>query len=355
MIDWVTVRIPFPHVKPFNDGCVVSISESGEVDWKTEKYINVKGSYDSNIRIKSLHDDHPCSHILLDGNPVKFLQGHNVWGSSDLLGLLAETLVKVLQTLQQPINFEFATIACRKATLSRVDINYMYDVGSPERAMSFLDNLGNNASLSHRGRGVFSGDTLYFGKRSRRWALKMYAKGKELKSHKPKGFTPSMLKSVTTFADKAVRIELVLRGLELKHTALGMDHRVVNNWEEDTPELLYSSYLSKLQISDNMKVLDSEIDDKLMGDLPPRLRSVLLLWQQGQDLKSLYPKNTYYRYRRELKEAIDLDINVPSGNVPKKKEKSNVISFPTVIEAKPVGVPDWAIGTELYFEPRHIR
>lgn len=355
MIDWVTVKIPFPHVKSFNDGCVMSISESGEVDWKTEKYINVKGSYDSNIKIKSLHDDHPCSHILLDGNPSKFLQGHNVWGSDNLIGLLSETLFKIFEILEHPVDFAFIPAACKRGVLSRVDINYMYDVGSPERVMSFLDNLGNNASLSYRGRGIFSGDTLYFGKRSRRWALKMYAKGKELRSHKPKSFTPSILESVTSFADKAVRIELVLRGLELKHTSLGIDHRVVNNWKEDTPELLYSSYLSKLQVSDNMKVLDSELDDKLLGDLPPRLRSVLLLWQQGQDLKSLYPKNTYYRYRRELKEAIDLDINVPSGNTPEKKETSNVVSFPTVIEAKSVSVPDWAVGTDLYFEPRYIR
>jgi len=36
------------------------------------------------------------------------------------------------------------------------------------------------------------------------------------------------------------------------------------------------------------------------------------------------------------------------------REVSNVVPLFKVLEAVPVGVPDWAEGTPLYFEPRRI-
>ena len=32
------------------------------------------------------------------------------------------------------------------------------------------------------------------------------------------------------------------------------------------------------------------------------------------------------------------------------KQPDNVVPFIRIIEAKPMGVPDWAIGTDLYFD-----
>jgi II/X family phage/plasmid replication protein len=45
---------------------------------------------------------------------------------------------------------------------------------------------------------------------------------------------------------------------------------------------------------------------------------------------------TFYRYRTQLlKYGVDISTKSP-------KEKSNVIPLIRVLEAKPVGIPDWA-------------
>ena len=93
MIDWITIRIPCSHATPINGGKFVSISSDGEEEWNTDKFLPVEGSYSSKISIRSLStdiitDNNRFTHIELSGNPVKFLQGHNIWGTDSLLDLI---------------------------------------------------------------------------------------------------------------------------------------------------------------------------------------------------------------------------------------------------------------------------
>ena len=73
------------------------------------------------------------------------------------------------------------------------------------------------------------------------------------------------------------------------------------------------------------------------------------LWREGNDLRSILSRPTFYRYRQELlKHGIDIAV---------KQERispdfSNVVPLRTVLHAYPLTVPDWAVGTSLYFEPR---
>jgi II/X family phage/plasmid replication protein len=83
--------------------------------------------------------------------------------------------------------------------------------------------------------------------------------------------------------------------------------------------------------------------------LPPRLRGPVQLWYAGHDLKTLYPRATWYRYRSEILKATSLDIALSSPH--KAEEVTNVVRLVTVLEAKPTVIPDWAYGTPLYFEP----
>jgi II/X family phage/plasmid replication protein len=63
----------------------------------------------------------------------------------------------------------------------------------------------------------------------------------------------------------------------------------------------------------------------------------------------MFPSTTFYRHRAELlPHGIDIATLVPREGV------SNVVPLHRVLEAVPVSVPDWAIGTPLYFEPRRV-
>lgn len=347
MIDWVQVSIPYWHTTPINGGHVVSIKPSGEIDWQVEKRLQVRGSHDSSIQIRSEHKDHSCSHIRLDGNPVKFLQGHNVWGSCDLVGLIVSCLWDILPKVLPPDevkSFDYLWITTLCGKLTRLDLTNMYDLGNSQRALSWLRAASDSANLKHRGKGQFSGDTLYWGKGSRRWTLKMYCKGLELLAHKPKQVSPDhpqYLESVTDFANKALRVELVLRGMEL--TKLGLSS--VQDWNEPQFDDVYTSYLSGLEFSQNMKVV-SEI--KNLEKLPSRLRSVALLWSEGHDLREFYSRAQWYRHKKDILECIGLDISLPPPI--QRPDSSNVIPLFVILEAKPMEIPEWAQGTPLYFE-----
>lgn len=377
MIDWVSVLIPLGHSKLINGGNVVSIDPDGNTEWTVERRLSVEGSYGSSIQLRSEHRAGWCSHLRLDGNPVKWLQGHNVWGTDDLSGLITACLSRVLLLVAPELVTDFSLSVdataqrCRGvepaewrdtasglhdlgnallpyvvcSEITRIDITGMYDLGNSQRVLTWLRAASDSANMSHRGKGQFSGDTLYWGKKSRRWALKMYPKGAELKAHKPKkGVSdhPNYLEGVTNFADRALRVELTLRGMELKDKRLSG----VQDWREGVLETVYSSYLEGLEFSQNMKVTETPLDYE---KLPARLRACALAWSEGHDLRTMYPRATWYRYRNEIMSIIGLDISLPPPR--QRPEKSNVIPLFTILEAKPMGVPDWAKGTDLYFEP----
>lgn len=41
-----------------------------------------------------------ASHLLIDGNPSKFLQGHNVFGFDALIPLVRDTVLQIAEALE---------------------------------------------------------------------------------------------------------------------------------------------------------------------------------------------------------------------------------------------------------------
>jgi II/X family phage/plasmid replication protein len=85
----------------------------------------------------------------------------------------------------------------------------------------------------------------------------------------------------------------------------------------------------------------------ILDDLPARLIAVYKLWKDGEDPRGMYPKATFYRYRREfLSHGIDIAIRQPST-------PDNVIPLIRVLRPEAIAqVPYWAIGTSLYFDTK---
>ena len=85
MIDWVTAILPCDHdPSKLISGMVMSFDAKGDSEWVVNKKLTVEGSYSTKIQIKS----HTDSQIWVSGNPAKFLQGHNVFGTDDLSYLM---------------------------------------------------------------------------------------------------------------------------------------------------------------------------------------------------------------------------------------------------------------------------
>lgn len=325
MIDWISATIPCMHNSDvLTSGYVVSLDANNDVQWTVTKKLSVEGSYSSKIQIASNGSD-----IYITGNPVKFLQGHNLFGTNDLNDLMNKFFDKLL-TLDlglHPTTEQRENIRKGFYNLSRVDVNETWHLNNKNDVMAWIRAVGNTGYMKHRGVGQFSHDTVYFGQKSRRWSLKCYSKGHEIKAkghHLPKDLQfPEMLE----YADKSLRIEGCIRSLELKRLGLHFAH----HWTVDTAKVLLLNLLSNLQLSDTYMLKDDVLDT-----LPTRLRLVYQTWLNGDDLKHIYKKSQYYAIRKQML-AYGVDIASPSP-----QEKTNVIPLVRVLEAQPVGIPDWA-------------
>ena len=327
MIDWVTAKLPCNN--KLRSGCVAKLDADGNVEWLSQSWLPVEGSHSTNIMVKSLTPQT----IQISGNPAKWLQGHNLFGTNNLMKLMWLFFLSLHEQLcdeLSPTIDQLEMIENGRYSVSRVDINETWHLKNQFDVKAWIRSAGQKVNMPYRGKGVFSGDTLYWGKGSKYYYLKCYSKGDEINSKKsnfPDDLrTPEMLE----YADKALRLEIVLCSKSLREWHINMPCV----WSPDMPKMLLVEHVRKLEMSNNFK-----LSDDVLNNLPTRMKLAYLGWLSGEDLRQILPKNTFYRYRRKLKE-YDIDIALVRDL---DKPVDNVIPLIRVLEAEPVGIPDWAI------------
>lgn len=311
----------------------MSLNAAGEIEWRTQKWFNARGSHDSTLAVKI--DGRGDLHI--SGSPAKFFQGHNLFGSSDVQAIGIELCERVLAEVPGVVmngETEMALAELRVDVL-RVDINETFSTGSRERCHAWLREAADAATMKHRGRGVLDRETVYWGRRSRHFGIKGYCKGHELEQRGHELATALRTEAMLAYADDALRIEVQFNARYLR----GLGRGVLSSWQIGDPDRLYVEHLARVNFAGNVRMSPTEL-----SSLPRELRKTYALWQAGEDLRALMSRMTFYRHRRQL---LSLGIDIAS-----KQPKSNVVRLLPIIEARPKGIPEWAVGTALYYEPR---
>jgi II/X family phage/plasmid replication protein len=294
------------------------------------------------------HTADRCSHVIIDGNPAKFFQGHNLWGSDDLPSLAVALATSVANRLGIEVHpDDLSSWLTGDIQLTRVDCTLAFHLDSPAQVLAWIRSAEQTAYMAHRGRGTLLGtSTLVFGFKSRRWSLKIYAKGPEVRKLIKKQPAIANLPHALAWADRCLRAELQLRSLELKRERLSF----VRNWmacDELRSETVTAKLLSE-KLGAMTMTTTASISAEVLEGLRPPLRVAVAAWEAGHDLRQSLTRPTFYRYRAELlPHGIDIATVMP-------KDVSNVVPLYRVLEAKPVTAPDWAMGTMLYFEPRLV-
>lgn len=320
---------------PINSGEVFSVAADGEIEWRAPKRVQASGSYDKKISIKSVGGDGRgnATHLWVSGNPSKFLQGHNVFGSDDLVNLVYDTFVLICNQFKFKPSFnELLAVRSGDYEVNLVDINYSYELRTRSDVLAFIRAMEFKAKTRH-GRPVSKGGTLYFGKTSERWAIKLYCKAEEITSKT--GRLPDDLigRGIESWADNKLRVELRLHNKEL----IKLDLSKAKYFKPNLIRKLFNDYIGKVKMSDQVI-----LSDEVIEGLPNNLRTSYTLWSEGHDLRFLMSKRTYYRHRRELLEfGINIDM-APCG-----KASTNVVPMFRVLEAKPAEIPRWAFNEGL--------
>lgn len=338
MIDWLDISIDLLH-DPLPAGKVMSVTPDGELDWETSKRIEVKGSHDSKIYFRSQggNGQGRATVLYMSGNPAKFIQGHNVFGTEDITALVSRALLKASEQFSFPIDLAIERAKRGDFQVKRIDITRSFAFGSRQEVKSVLSYLAVN-SRSRMGRPQTKGTTVYHGMGSRRWSLMWYCKGDEVEKRGriPGAFDSTPIKS---FADNLLRSELKLLSKELTK-------REITHGYQLTPEVidrLYRDYFGRVEMSEQAKIPSEEL-----VSMRRCIRDTYLMWSNGIDVQGTMKDATFYRHRSDLL-AYGIDIAIPT-----QPEDSKVIPMFRQVTGSPVGIPDWAYQSGLVYDPNQI-
>lgn len=337
MIDWLTATIFLVHW-PIPAGSVMSIHPDGTVEWESLKKTRVRGSFESSIQVRSqgaLDGEGRATQLYIDGNPAKFLQGHNVFGSSDLTGLLLAVLGRVVESMQLGV----LPIGLASAKVHRLDFTHSFQFDSRNDVRAYIRSLGLKTH-ARVGRPTYSHGTCYFGKTSRRWTIKVYSKGDELDSRKKGHALPDDLPHrdlIYSEADRLARVELTLRGLELKR----LDRLNVHDWTPTQLNDSYREYVGRIDMT-NQLALPTDV----IQSIRRAFRDTYFLWEKGIDPSTMMPQNTFYRHRRELL-PFGVDIAIPCD----RETGADVIPLVRMLEGRLYEAPTWAYEEGMIFQP----
>lgn len=328
MIDWVSAVIPCQNAGNLAGGRILCVDVDGEVQWETNRRVSVEGSYSSKFQVKSDGD----THLWISGNPSKFLQGHNLFGSNNLRQLVTLLMIELTDRLNlKPSSEDFYAWHEGRYDLKSVDIAECYRLNSTKDVDNWIRSAAPLVRGKHQGVSAYGGETIYVGQKSRRIALKIYNKARELQKHKPHKDIPCIGR-LFEYAEGLLRVEVRILSQELKRRGLNR----ASAWTPEICNQIHLERIGRLEMPKKLRLTATEI-----SELPPRLVAVVKLWEGGSDLRSVYPRATFYRYRGELKK-YGIDISAPP------KTETNVIPLVTYLTAKhQAEIPDWAAGTEL--------
>lgn len=234
----------------------------------------------------------PSAVLRVSGNPSKFLQGHNVAGPSvSLLGPVLQAVARSLGAGLRPVDADEETLP--SVHRSRVDVTTACDLGSHQSVHDYLRHVAAKGRSRH-GRAIASASTVYFGKHSTRWTLKLYCKHCELLAHRP-AVPDELLAELVEWTRGHLRIELSLRRPELKD-------------RETLDESIIWQFFRRLEISGMAPKKEPATA------LRSPVKLALAAWYDGRDLAVMIPRRSLYRYRREILDATGIDVMLPKDD-----------------------------------------
>jgi len=334
MIDWSTAIFPLIH-EPIYSGEVISVDSDGTEEWRSPKKLAVRGSYEKTITVKSVGGTGTglATHLFVSGNPSKFLQGHNVFGSDNLISLNFDVYKFICNHFEfNPTPSNIADVSNGNYSIGRTDVNYSYVLPSQSDVMSWLRAAETKGS-TRMGRAQNKKGSIYFGLTSEYYKLVFYSKLLEIQTKR--GGLPLELKEkgIEKWVQNVLRSELRLLRKELKR----LNIKTAKDFMEYGTTNLFREYMGRVEMPDQI-----QLNDETLLSLPTKLRSTYTLWVEGHDLRNMHSPATFYRHKKELKQyGINIDLK------PESTRKTNVIPLIKILEAKPASIPQWAFDQNI--------
>jgi len=324
-VDWLTLRQTHTQELPvINAGVIMKTDLGGEIVWRTTAPSKVEGSHDTSVQIRC--DGHT---VQFSGNVSRFGRTDNLFGY-DLagcirrvnnilarLGLPPYTMGLKYEKVVKTIAGNVPKTAWTGCQISRMDLTANFETGSRSNARAYMEWLSTQQGSARLKVGTFAhGETVDWGRGSRRLYAKVYDKGAEIRKH-------GGPEDLADYCDEVglVRFELTLKATQLH--AMGCNY--LGGLDMTNVENLFDEKRKVLTRAEHTH------DD--FEQLPNALRRTARDWLAGDDVLRHMSDRTMRRHRASLL-PYGIDISV----------KRNVIDFKPrvrVIEVRAASVPAW--------------
>jgi II/X family phage/plasmid replication protein len=355
-IDWLSLRITDYNGGDIDGGLVLGADSEHNIEWCSSKSLNIEGSYSAKTFIRAWHGNFEIS-----GNPTKFLQGHNLFGISDVRKLAVAWVKTVLSVACIHAPEVIKAVEEGRARISRMDIAGMFDCGTHNDAVRDWIRSASPALAKSRQKITTEENSFSIGKRSNYLRCICYNKWAEMRVHKP--HLPMHLdQPLNTWAKNKLRVEFrLMRSLLMTnqitpdgHLKKKVEHLIeldntlqhksktsihyLKNWTSTDIERVFY-HLTREKIMNNLPPEQIYRDVDLVSELPTSVHSTYLLWKNGHDVKNILPQRTFYRHKKIIHDHLGLNINSNKNAI---DNKAKVIPLLRVLEAEPCIIPEWA-------------
>lgn len=306
MIDWISCTITTPdpvYTGNRTSNIGLELSPDGEITQRFFKSLSV--SFDdqpSSSRLVQVKTPDPYN-LYFSGNPSKFLQNHNLFGSDDPVGLYIESGQRVRSRcglFPSPQSYDACEFTAPK--FSRLDITRSFRFASGSDAQDYIRYVAGTARTRHGAAKLYGSETAQFGQGSRRWNFKIYDKHAEIKKNH-KGIYQD--EELFEWSKGVVRFELCLRGMELHK----INETVALRGRIDF-QTIWQYYFNRITFNENTAMT---ITKTIEGyeKLTNAEKGVYMRWKNGEDLRHTLTHDTFYRHRRAILASVGVDISTP--------------------------------------------
>jgi II/X family phage/plasmid replication protein len=329
MVDYLTIEIPADLPRVICGGTIFKVGDDGAMEWNVLTRKEMEGSWSTKCQVRAIDR----TKLEISGNVAKFMQGHNLYGPDDPIGLVRAFLDRVQPILwpegMPPIDLEAATVA-------RIDVTSGFLLPCQNDVLLWLRGAHEAATRPYLGRGVFKGtdgSTLVYGdatgKRAKAWQLTFYAKGMEVLKH-PLPPLMGQRKDVIDWVARLLRCEVRLRTQEVKRLGL----RTLGEWTAEVVARVWQEKVGMLDFMEEKMNPSGEYEG-----VKSRLVDAFHSWEAGKDLRVNRSRAAWYKLRKDIRATFGVDISLT-------KPKSNVVPLRRIIVAEPAHRPSWADDVE---------
>lgn len=406
--DWITIRVAFRHKAGLFGDKILRIDGNGQSKWTKNLWQRVESEASSSVAtsLKSISDDdirapferiakkddkltvdeklmfrygqdiehdEPFLFVDISGNPTKFLQGQNVWGSDDIEGACVAYLKQVLKesNIWQAMNKgERAKVERLDVYCTRFDLTTNLIMKTESDKKAFLAAVAQQAE-SKRGKVNVVNTTTYFGAET--WCqVKFYDKIAEVMANLPKlDFKATkqenepiikMLKFVSAVNIELlpyVRCELRIGKDYIRDNKINKLYKIIEHINEKAEVKKGGLIMEKVSalklgqkgtttatIKEATLKLEELRREKVIN---AALVNTFKLWATGENVRDCVSKATFYRHRKELIGLVSVDVSLI--NVEAKEQRSKIVPLIREVEAATCS-PSQAFDDYIY--PRSV-